>query len=174
MEVKISQHSFLIIILFMLKKTWPLCWHYARCSNHSIIPKIVPAYIVSYFRFNIMILIQGFLHAAYPAECKDELRWYALVCSYASAIILWLFHKAFLRRLVYVWILYVFCGLVPNIGIVLGFVGDSLDKNRFLGPVTLKTALCITPPILLLLVNTTSDANENKETVFKLSFRMLT
>ena len=65
-----------------------------------------------------------------------------------------------------------FCGLVPNIAIVLGFVGDSLDNNRFLGPITLKTALCLTPPILLLLVNTASDSNENRETVSKLSFRM--
>ncbi|CAH3189185.1 unnamed protein product [Porites evermanni] len=104
-----------------------------------------------------LMLIQGFLLAAYPAEYKDEPRWYAL---------------AFLRRLVFVWILYMFCGLVPNIAIVLGFVGDSLDNNRFLGPITLKTALCLTPPILLLLVNTASDSNENRETVSKLSFRM--
>ena len=109
---------------------------------------------------------------AYPAEYKDEPRWYALVCSYAPAIIVWLFNKAFLRRLVFVWILYMFCGLVPNIAIVLGFVGDSLDNNRFLGPITLKSALGLTPPILLLLVNTASDSNENRETVSKLSFRM--
>ena len=73
---------------------------------------------------------------------------------------------------VYVWILYMCCGLVPNIAIVLGFVGDSLDNDRFLGPITLKTSLCLTPPILLLLVNTASDSNENRETVSKLSFRM--
>ena len=119
-----------------------------------------------------LMLIQGFLLAAYPAKYKDEPRWYALVCSYAPAITVCLFNKAFLRRLVFVWILYMFCGLVPNIAIVLGFVGDSLDNNRFLGPITLKTALCLTPPILLLLVNTASDSNENRETVSKLSFRM--
>ena len=119
-----------------------------------------------------LMLIQGFLLAAYPAEYKDEPRWYALVCSYAPAIVMWLFNKAFLRRLVFIWILYMFCGLAPNIAIVLGFVGDSLDNNRFLGPITLKTALCLTPPILLLLVNTASDSNENRETVSKLSFRM--
>ena len=66
--------------------------------------------------------IQGFLLAAYSAEYKDEPRWYALVRSYAPAIIVWLFNKAFLRRLIFVWILYMFCGLVPNIAIVLGFV----------------------------------------------------
>ena len=113
-----------------------------------------------------LMLIQGFLLAAYPAEYKDEPRWYALVCSYAPAIIVWLFNEAiFLRRLVFVWVLYMFCGLVPNIAIVLGFVGDSLDNNRFLGPITLKSALGLTPPILLLLVNTASDSNENRKTV---------
>ena len=114
-----------------------------------------------------LMLIQGFLLAAYPAEYKDELRWYALVGSYAPAIIVWLFNKAFLRRLVFVEILYMFCRLVPNIAIVLGFVGGSLDNDRFLGPTALKTALCLTPPILLLLVNTASDSNENRETVSK-------
>lgn len=69
-----------------------------------------------------LMLIQGFLLAAYPAEYKDEPRWYALVRSYAPAIIVWQFNKAFLRRLIFVWILYMFCGLVPNIAIVLGFV----------------------------------------------------
>ena len=122
--------------------------------------------------FLALMLIQGFFLAAYPAEYKDEPRWYALVGSYAPAIIVWLFNKAFLRRLVFVWILYVFCGLVPNIAIVLGFVGDNLDNNRFLGPITLKTALCLTPPILLLLVSTASDSNENRETVSKLLFGM--
>ena len=48
---------------------------------------------------------------------------------------------------------------------MLGFVGERLDNNKFLGPITLKTALCLTPPILLLLVNTASDSNENRETV---------
>ena len=65
---------------------------------------LTPEWICHRFRFNIMILTQDFLLAPYPAECKDELRWYAMVCSYAPAFILWLFHKAFLRRLVYVWI----------------------------------------------------------------------
>ena len=114
-----------------------------------------------------LMLIQAFLLAAYPAEYKDEPRWYTLVCSYSPAIVMWLFNKAFLRRLILVWILYMCCGLVPNIAIVLGFVGDSLDNDRFLGPITLKTALCLTPPILLLLVNTASDSNENRETVSK-------
>ena len=34
-----------------------------------------------------LMLIQGFLLAAYPAEYKDEPRWYALVGSYAPSII---------------------------------------------------------------------------------------
>ena len=37
-----------------------------------------------------LMLIQAFLLTAYPAEYKDEPRWYTLVCSYSPAIIVWL------------------------------------------------------------------------------------
>ena len=113
--------------------------------------------------------------AAYPAVYKENSRWYAVAVSYAPSVIPWiclvLFTEAKLRRLFYVWGLYI-CGLVTSIGIVFGFVGDSLDKERFLGPNVLKTTLCITPLLLLLLLNTAKDGEEYKEVISKLCFYM--
>ena len=53
-----------------------------------------------------------------------------------------------------------------------GFVGYVLDKKRFLGPNVLKTVLCITPLLLLLLymLNTAKDGSKYKEVVSKLCF----
>jgi len=86
-------------------------------------------------------------------------------------IFLVLFQEAKLRRLFYIWGLYVF-GLVVSIAFAFEVVGDSLDKERFLGPNVLKTALCFTPLLRLLLLNTASDASEYKDVVSKLCFQM--
>ena len=122
-----------------------------------------------------MIVTQSFMLAAYPAEYRANSCWYAVAFSFAPSTILWLylvlFKAAMLRRLVYIWGLYVVIGLVPSISIVFGIVGDSLDKERFIGPVVLKATLCITP-LLLLLLNTASDAKDNTEVVSKLCFQI--
>ena len=61
-------------------------------------------------------------------------------------------------------------GLFPNIVIIFGFVVDDT-----LTPQALKIVLCITPLLLLLLVNTAKDSYDsykNKELVAKLSVQM--
>ena len=100
--------------------------------------------------------------------------WLALICTEAK-----------LSRLFYVWVLYVFT-LVVNIGILFGTIGDKLDSNKFLGPNVLKGVLCVTPPLLLLLLHNADDldrsddavrandddAVERKDLVSKLSYQM--
>ena len=161
------------------KKKWPLCWHYARCSDYSIIPKIMPAYYVSNTRVNmspISFQHNDFNSRLFACAISSRMqRWTSLVCYglfvrpsiHTVAVPQGIPSTACLRMDM------CFTDWYPTLP-VHGFVGDSLDKNRFLGPITLKTALCITPTILLLLVNNARDSNENKETVSKLSFRMLT
>ena len=126
--------------------------------------------------FFALIVTQGFILAAYPAEYKANSCWYAVSFSYAPSTILWLclvlLKRAMLRRSVYIWGLYVVVGLVPSISIVFGFVGDNLDNERFIGPVLLKTTLCITPLLLFLLLNTANDSKDNTEVVSKLCFQM--
>ena len=127
------------------------------------------------FLFFALIIAQCFLLASYPATYKDNSAWYAVATTYAVSVLPWaclvLFSGAKLRRLFYIWGLYVF-GFVISIAIAFGTVWDSLDKKRFLGPNVLKMTLCMTPLLLLLLLNTAKDAKEYKEVVSKLSYQM--
>lgn len=126
--------------------------------------------------FLVLIFTQSFLLAAYPAEYRGDLRWYAMSASQAVLVIVWLrlavISEAKLHRLCYIWALYI-VGLVISIIIVFVLVGNTLDKERFFGPNVLKTTLCITPLLLLLLLNTAKDAKEYKEVVSKLCFYMV-
>ena len=125
--------------------------------------------------FFALIVTQSFLFAAYPAKYKDDSRWYAMAASQALSVIFWLrlvlTSEAKLHRLFYVWGFYIF-GLVISILTVFAHVGNILHKERFFGPNVLKTTLCITPLLLLLLLNTAKDAMEYKEVVSKLCFYM--
>ena len=89
--------------------------------------------------------------------------WFALICK-----------KAKLSRLFYVWVSYVIT-LVANIGILFGTIGDKLDSEKFLGPNVLKGVLCVTPPLLLLLLHNANDldrSDERKDLVSRLSYQM--
>jgi len=128
--------------------------------------------------FFALIIIQSFFLAGYLATYKKNSHWYVLATSFAPAVIVWLCliaSNAKLRRLFYVWDLYIICALIPNIAIVFVYVGDSLDKNELLGPNALKMVLCITPFLLLLLLHTADDSDqtdEHRELVSKLSYQM--
>ena len=123
--------------------------------------------------FFALLITQSLMLAAYPATYKDDSNWYAVATSQAPSVIIWLslvlFSGAKLQRLFYVWGFYII-GLVISIAIVFGFVGDVLDNKRFLGPNVLKTVLCITPLLLLLLLNTAKDGSNYKEVLSKLCF----
>ena len=127
--------------------------------------------------FFALIIIQCFFLAGYPATYKSNSNWYVLATSFAPAVILWLYliaSKAKLRWLFYVWYIYI-CALIPNIATVFVVVGDSLDKDKLLGPNALKMVLCITPLLLLLLLHTADDSDQtddHRELVSKLSYQM--
>ena len=128
--------------------------------------------------FFALIITQCFFLAAYPATYKNNTNWYVVATSFAPAFIVWvclIVGKAKLRRLFFVWYLYIICALIPNIAIIFNVVGDSIDKNKFLGPNVLKMVLCITPLLLLLLLHTADDLDRNDEyrgLVSKLSYSM--
>ena len=66
--------------------------------------------------------------------------------------------------------------LLVNIWIIFGTIGDKLDSRKFLGPNILKGVLCVTPPLLLLLLHNADDldrSNARKHLVSKLSFQMV-
>ncbi|KAL9959819.1 hypothetical protein ACROYT_G033175 [Oculina patagonica] len=118
----------------------------------------------------------GFL-ASYPAKYKDTI-WFFMFAWYVPVVIIWIclmvLREADLRRWVYVWGLYII-GLLANIILIFGFVVDGIDKENFLGPNTLKMVLCITPVLLILLLNTADDSQESdkhRELVSKSSVQM--
>lgn len=126
--------------------------------------------------FFVLIMAQGFLLASYPANYKNDLYWYLTSLSYIPSTLWWfcliLFNQGKLRRLFYIWGLYV-VGLVVSTVVVFATVGDSLDKDRFLGPNVLKMTFCITPLLLLLLLNTAKDAEDYKDVVSMFCFQMV-
>ena len=132
------------------------------------------------FAFFGLINTQCFILSAYLAKYEDSSKWYLTAISFGPAIFVWilllLFKALYLSCLFRIWGLYI-VALVVNIVMVFGKVGDRIDKNELLGPNALKVFLCITPLLLLLLLNTgdldDSDENEEeREIVSKLCFPM--
>ena len=134
---------------------------------------------VGRFVFVLLLLIQAGFLVAYSVDYGEvsvgapivqgvlfaitAFVWFALICT-----------KAKLSLLFYVWVLYIFT-LVVNIEILFGTIGDKLDSNQFLGPNVLKGVLCVTPPLLLLLLHNADDldrSDERKDLVSKLSYQM--
>ena len=133
--------------------------------------------------FFALLATQCAFLAAYTAKYKDNSAWCALFLSYVPAIILWLYlmyrDEAGLLSFFIVWAVYTVCALIPNIIVIFGFVVDSLCKETFLGPNVLKMVLCITPVLLILLVNTADNGEEDddekktrRELVSRLSVEM--
>ena len=130
------------------------------------------------FAFFGLINTQCFILSAYLAKYEDSSKWYLTAISFGPAIFVWilllLFKALYLSCLFRIWGLYI-VALVVNIAMVFGKVGDRIDKNEFLGPNVLKMVLCITPLLLLLLLNTgdlDDSDDEEREIVSKLCFPM--
>ena len=125
--------------------------------------------------FLVLLLTQALFLASYPA-IYSNLKWYSTSLSYAPSVLVWLIlvkcKKAKLRWIFWIWGMYVL-GLVVSTAIWFTIVGDSLDKERFLGPNVLKMVLCITPLLLLLLLNTAEDVKDHKELVSSLCFQLV-
>ena len=130
------------------------------------------------FAFFGLINTQCFILSAYLAKYEDSSKWYLTAISFGPAIFVWilllLFKALYLSCLFRIWGLYI-VALVVNIAMVFGKVGDRIDKTEFLGPNVLKMVLCITPLLLLLLLNTgdlDDSDDEEREIVSKLCLPM--
>ena len=129
--------------------------------------------------FFALLVTQGILLASYPAKYKEDSGWYGAAALYVPSIVLWLYllwvNAANVGALFFVWAFYIIVGLVPSIGIVFGVAGDGLGNNDMtLGPIILKATLCALPLLLIILLNTASDANnqDNKTVVYKLCVQL--
>ena len=127
--------------------------------------------------FGVILVIQAIFLAFYPGEYENS-KWYSLLTVFLPALGAWslllCLQKATLRWLLLVWSLYI-AALIVNIGIIFGLVGDKLGTKKFPSLGLLKGILCLTPPLLLLLLHNADDldrSQERKDLVFKLSFQM--
>ena len=125
-----------------------------------------------------MMTTQSMFLSAYLAKYEGTSNWYFMAFSFGPAVFVWvlllIFKALYLGCLFRIWGLYIMA-LVVNIAMVFGKVGDRIDKTEFLGPNVLKMVLCITPLLLLLLLNTgdlDDSDDEEREIVSKLCFPM--
>ena len=99
--------------------------------------------------------------------------------SYFPPAILWvcllLLGRAVLFPFFFVWATYIYCALLPNVIVIFAFVVESIKNEELLDPNVLKIMLCLTPILLLLLVNTADNSHsseERRELVSMLSIQM--
>ena len=124
------------------------------------------------------IITQCIFLSAYLKKYDSESNWYLTIIFFGPAVIVWIllliFKAQYFCCLFRIWGLYI-VALVVNIAMVFGKVGDRIDKTEFLGPTVLEMVLCITPLLLLLLLNTgdlDDSDDEEREIVSKLCFPM--
>ena len=125
--------------------------------------------------FLLLMVGQCLLLASFPAKYRDNSKWYAFLVFITPALgISWWWITSSVekvRQLFYVWFSFVWIGLVPMVGIVFGLTAEKLDSSQTYSPNVLKITLCITPLLLLLLLNSGADPRYRK-VLTELSFAM--
>lgn len=129
------------------------------------------------FGFFALMIVQGISLSSYPAKYEQNANagFYGLTVLFVPALLIWLYimcNEGHLPWLFVVWVLYTWVALVPLIGAIFGRIEDDIEKDVFFGPNVLKMTLCISPLLLLLLLNTAVDSMDYQELVLKLSLQM--
>ena len=120
------------------------------------------------FVFFGLITTQSVFLSAYLAKYEGKSNWYFMAFSFGPAVFAWILRlwlkSLCLRWLFRIWGLYILA-FVANIAMVLVIIGDRVSKTEFLSPNVLRAILCITPLLLLLLLNTgdLDDSHESKK-----------
>ena len=113
-----------------------------------------------------LIITQSVFLSAYLAKYEGNSNWYSMVFTFGPAVAAWIvclhLKSLYLGWLFRIWGLYI-VALVVNIAVVVIMLGDRISKTEFLSLNVLKAILCITPLLLLLLLNT-GDLDDSHET----------
>ena len=129
--------------------------------------------IVGRFVFLALMVTQCFFLASYPAYYEDEDAWYAVSLLFFPAVAMWWClistDVASLCQVYVFWMLYIWLGIVPMIGIVFGKTGDKVDIQGFWNANTLKMTLCITPLLHFLIRHTGIVASDRDVHVTQLN-----
>ena len=128
--------------------------------------------IVGRFVFFALMVTQCFFLASYPAYYEDEGAWYAVSLLFFPAVTIWwclISIDATLNEVYIFWMLYIWLGIVPMIGIVFGRTGNKIENKSFWNANTLKMTLWITPLLHFLIRHTEIAASDRDVYVTQLS-----
>lgn len=115
--------------------------------------------IVGRFVFFSLMVMQCFFLASYPAYYEDEGAWYAVSLLFAPALINSI--DANFDHVFAFWMIYIWLGVVPLIGIVFGRTGDKIESKGFWNANTLKLTLSVTPLLYFLIRHTRIASREH-------------
>ena len=124
--------------------------------------------------FFLLLVTQSFLLVKYVVkyEGKGDIYW-LFVLLFLPAIFVWLVVTIdnHMRWVGIVWLSYT-CALTPMVGWIFGSIAieDKLDSAEAFGPNSLKAILCLTPLLLLLLLQSATDTSDYRDLLKELSF----
>ena len=125
--------------------------------------------------FFLLLITQCCLLVKYVVkyEGKGDNVYWPFVLLFLPAIIVWLVVTIdnHMRWVGIVWLSYT-CALTPMVGWIFGSIAieDKLDSAEAFGPNSLKAILCLTPLLLLLLLQSATDTSEYRDLLKELSF----
>lgn len=120
------------------------------------------SFIVYRFLFFTLMIIQCVFIASYPAHYEDKDGWYAVTILFIPAVLIWWYfystnaNRTSLAEGGLFWLVYVWLGIVPMIGIVFGRTGDEIVSKGFWNASTLIMTLCLSPLLLLIIHDETA------------------
>ena len=115
--------------------------------------------------FLALLIAQCFLLVGYVVKYgeKGDIYW-LLILLFLPGFIAWraVINDGRIRRLWLVWLFYTLFALTPMVGLIFERIvmENKLDSASFSGPNPLKTTLCITPALMLLLLQSTTERSE--------------
>ncbi|XP_078342391.1 uncharacterized protein LOC144628201 [Oculina patagonica] len=129
--------------------------------------------------FAVLAIFQAYGLTNFLVKYKDYEGWYAIAPVFFPAFLAWWWHTydltGRLRWLCTVWLLHVGIGLIPTIGTIFGLIENDLQRGELLSPGSLKLILCVSPLLLLILLNNPlvkTDSNEYHALITDLSYKM--
>ncbi|CAH3111927.1 unnamed protein product [Pocillopora meandrina] len=175
-----------ITLVFFLSSHWLIISiHHMKTMEIELFSA---AFFVSHFKmthsvlawvaraaFFIVMILQYISFASYPARYENQNGWYALLLLCIPSLILWFLvvcNEKLITWVFSVWGLYIWLALVPIIGVIFGRIKEKIEKDLFFGPDVLTMTLCLTPLLLLLLLNTFEIESKGRELVLKLAFQI--
>ncbi len=143
--------------------------------------KLVTQYIYygRFVLFAVLAIFQAFVLTNFLLKYRDHKGWYAILPVFFPAFLAWTWKANDLtgrfRWLCAVWLFHVGIGLIPTIGIIFGLIENKLERGEAYGPGSLKLVLCVSPLLLLILLNNPlvkTDSNEYHALITDLSYKM--